>query len=49
MNVHVEVLRWENGCNWDAATRDEAAAELGYTDSFGNRGEANFLSPFAPW
>ena len=35
---HVEVLRWvrENGCPWDAYTRDEAAAELGYTDDFGN-------------
>ena len=35
---HVEVLRWvrENGCPWDADTRDEAAAELGYTDDFGN-------------
>ena len=35
---HVEVLRWarENGCEWDAWTRDEAAAELGYTDDFGN-------------
>ena len=33
----VEVLRWarENGCPWTAATRDEAA-ELGYTDDFGN-------------
>ena len=31
---HVEVLRWlrENGAPWTAATRDEAAAELGYTD-----------------
>ena len=50
----MEVLRWarENGCNWDAATRDEAAAKFGYTDSFGNLGEANFYptaSPFAPW
>ena len=35
---HVEVLRWarENGCPWGAATRDRAAAELGYTDDFGN-------------
>ena len=35
---HVEVLRWarENGCPWDAQTRDEAAAELGYTDDLGN-------------
>ena len=35
---HAEVLRWarENGCPWDAETRDEAAAELGYTDDFGN-------------
>ena len=35
---HVEMLRWarENGCPWDADTRDEAAAELGYTDDFGN-------------
>ena len=35
---HVEVLRWarENGCRWDAYVRDEAAAELGYTDDFGN-------------
>ena len=35
---HVEVLRWarENGCPWGPWTRDEAAAELGYTDNFGN-------------
>ena len=35
---HVEVLRWlrENGCPWDAETREDAAAELGYTDDFGN-------------
>ena len=35
---HVEVLRWarENGAPWRAATRDQAAAELGYTDGFGN-------------
>ena len=35
---HVEVLRWarENGCPWDARTREWAAAELGYTDDFGN-------------
>ena len=35
---HVEVLRWarENGCPWTASTRDRAAAELGYTDDFGN-------------
>ena len=35
---HVEVLRWvrENGCPWWASTRDRAAAELGYTDDFGN-------------
>ena len=34
----MEVLRWarENGCQWDADTRDKAAAELGYTDDFGN-------------
>ena len=37
-NRHVETLRWarENGCPWDAATRDRAAAELGYTDDLGN-------------
>ena len=37
---HVEVLRWarENGCPWIAETRDRAAAELGYTDDFGNLG-----------
>ena len=35
---HVEVLRWarENGAPWLAVTRDRAAAELGYTDDFGN-------------
>ena len=35
---HVEVLRWarENGCPWDAWTRHEAAAMLGYTDDLGN-------------
>ena len=34
----MEVLRWarENGCPWDAVTRNEAAVELGYTDDFGN-------------
>ena len=26
----------ENGCPWNAFTRDEVAAELGYTDDFGN-------------
>ena len=26
----------ENGCQWGAATRDRAAAKLGYTDAFGN-------------
>ena len=33
-----KVLRWarENGCPWDFATRDIAAAEFGYTDYFGN-------------
>ena len=38
---HVEVLRWarENGCPWTAHTRDLAAAELGYTDDFGNLDE----------
>jgi len=37
---HVEVLRWAraNGCLWRAATRDEAAQKLGYTDDFGNLG-----------
>ena len=35
---HFEVLRWarENGCPWTAVTRNRAAAELGYTDDFGN-------------
>ena len=35
---HVEVLRWarKNGCPWKAFDRDWAAAELGYTDDFGN-------------
>ena len=35
---HVEVLRWarENGCPWSAYVQDRAAAELGYTDDFGN-------------
>ena len=35
---HEEVLRWvrENGCEWDAETRDRAATNLGYTDDFGN-------------
>ena len=35
---HVEVLRWlrENGCPWTTATRNTAAAKLGYTDDFGN-------------
>ena len=35
---HVEVLRWarENGCPWDEEIRDKAAAELGYTDDFGD-------------
>ena len=37
-NGHVEVLRWarENGCPWIAGTRVQVAAELGYTDDFGN-------------
>ena len=37
-NTCCEVQRWarENGCPWDAATRDDAAAELRYTDDFGN-------------
>ena len=37
-NGHVVVLRWvrENGCPWNADTRDNAAAELGHTDDFGN-------------
>ena len=26
----------ENGCPWDAYTRDKAAEELGYTDDHGN-------------
>ena len=36
---HVEMLRWarENGAPMTAATRDLAAAKLGYTDGFGNR------------
>ena len=35
---HAETLRWarENGCPWIAATRDKAAAELGYADDLGN-------------
>jgi len=35
---HVEMLRWarEFGCPWDPEIRDTAAAELGYTDDFGN-------------
>ena len=35
---HLETLRWarENGCQWRATDRDEAAAELGYTDDLGN-------------
>ena len=34
---HVEVLRWarENGCPWYAWNRDQAAAQLGYTDDLG--------------
>ena len=34
----VEVLHWarENGCPWETGTRNRAAAELGYTDNFGN-------------
>ena len=35
---HMEVLRWarQNGRPWRAVDRDRAAAELGYTDDFGN-------------
>ena len=35
---HVETLRWarENGAPWASMTRDKAAADLGYTDDFGN-------------
>ena len=44
---HVEVLRWarENGCEWEAEDRDKAA-ELGYTDDFGNLVDfhGNFVS-----
>ena len=38
MEGHVEVLRWvrQNGCPWTALVRDRAAANLGYTDAFGN-------------
>ena len=34
----METLRWarEHGCPWKAATRDRAAANLGYTDNYGN-------------
>ena len=37
-NSHVEVLRWarEHGALWGPATRDRAAAKLGYTDDLGN-------------
>ena len=40
---HVETLRWAraNGCPWMAHTRDDAAAELGYTDDFGNLVDEN--------
>ena len=40
---HVEVLRWarENGCPWRTGDRDRAAAELGYTDDFGNLVDRN--------
>ena len=40
---HLETLRWarENGCEWDAEIRDWAAAELEYTDDFGNLVDAN--------
>ena len=39
----LETLRWarENGCEWDEETRD-GAAELGYTDDFGNLIEFDF-------
>ena len=35
--VHdLEMLRWvrENGCEWTAETRDDAARWYGYTDDF---------------
>jgi len=37
-NTCCEVQRWahENGCPWHSITRDWAAAELRYTDDFGN-------------
>ena len=37
-NSHIEVLRWarEHGALWGPATRDRAAAKLGYTDDLGN-------------
>ena len=40
---NLDVLRWarENGCEWDEDTRQEAA-ELGYTDDFGNLYEFDF-------
>ena len=39
----LETLRWarENGCEWDEVTKHEAA-ELGYTDDFGNLYEFDF-------
>ena len=32
------MLRWarENGCPWNALTRDRAVEKLGYTDALGN-------------
>ena len=43
LNGQMATLRWarENGCPWDVQTRDRAAAELGYTDVFGNLVEEN--------
>ena len=40
-NGHVEMLRWvrENGCPWNASIRNDAAAELGYTENFGSPAE----------
>ena len=38
VNGHVEVLRWarENGCPWNAYTRNQAYDKLGYSDDLGN-------------
>ena len=44
VEAHAALGSNENGCPWHAVTRNRAAAELGYTDNFGN-----FVGLVSPW